>query len=182
VVLLRYGLRELRTVLQVDRAPDGTVSCWEAVEPHSGIAWSPDGRFRWTSHTGVESEIHRTPLAAVREPQVAFSIPGGRLLDARVPPYDHELELGATVQVSGHAVLDEPHRVALQLVLVPQGEEPYHRETVGDRRIDEGIPDLWVVLDRAGDDGPARMAAVQRVLRWPPPLQAETELPHPFDP
>jgi hypothetical protein len=172
VVLLRYGFRDLWTVLQVERAPDGTVTCWEAAAPRSGMAWSVDGRFRSITDAAAERETLRTPLIAVREPQVAYSIPGVRLLDGRVPRYDHDLDRGATVQVSGYAVLEEPDRVALQLVLVPQRDEPHHRETVGDRLIDRGVPDLWVVLNRPGDE-PAQVAAVRRILRWPPPLQAE---------
>jgi hypothetical protein len=57
---------------------------------------------------------------------------------------------------------------------VPRGEEPHHRETVGDRRFDDGNPDLWIVLDRRGED-PAGVAAVQHVLRWPPPIRAEAK-------
>jgi len=72
--------------------------------------------------------------------------------------YESDLQ-GATVQVSAHAVLEEPHRVALQLVLVPRGQQPYHRETVGDRRIEEGDPDIWIVLARFGDEPTERLVA-----------------------
>ncbi len=101
---------------------------------------------------------------------VAYSIPGWRLLDDTLPPYTSDIE-GATVQINAHAVLEEPHRVALQLVLVPPGQEPYHRETVGDRRIENGDPAMWIVLARQGDE-PAERLVASRVLRWPPPLRA----------
>jgi hypothetical protein len=155
VVLMRYGFGAFRAVLKIDRSQEGHVQCWETVEPFGGTTWSP--------------------LAAVREPRVVYSLPGPKLLDARLPAYASEIDLGATVQISAHAVIEEPHRVALQLVLVPRGEQPFHRETVGDRRIDDGDPDLWVVLDRRGDDPPDRVAAVQRVRRWPPPLGAQAK-------
>jgi hypothetical protein len=145
------------------------------VEPFGRMTWWTDGRFEWTSEAGREQRGDREPLAAVREPRVAYSIPGPKLLDARLPPYASDIDVGATVQISAQAVLDEPQRVALQLILVPRGEEPYHRETVGDRRIDDGDPDLWVVLDRRADDPSGRVAAVQRVLRWPPTLRAEAK-------
>jgi hypothetical protein len=175
VVLLRYGLRDLRPVLKIDRSQEGHIRCWETVEPFMGMAWSMDGRFEWTSDAGGEHHSHREPPPAVREPRVAYSVPGAKLLDARVPAYASDIDQGATVQISAHAVLEEPQHVALQLILVPRGEEPYHRETVGDRRIDDGDPDLWVVLDRRGDDPPGRPAAVHRVLRWPPPLRAQAK-------
>jgi hypothetical protein len=174
VVLLRYGLRELRAVLKVDRSREGHIRCWETVEPFTGMTWWMDGHFQRTTETGAEGESHRVPLPAISEPQIAYSIPGPKLLDARVPAYASDIDQGATVQVSAHAVLEEPDRVALQLVLVPPGEQPYHRETVGDRRIDVGTPDIWVVLDRVGDEPPGRVAAVQRIPRWPPPLRAQT--------
>lgn len=107
------------------------------------------------------------------EPHVAYSIPGPRLLDDRVLPCVPDIHQGATVQISAHAVLEEPNRVELQLVLVPRGEQPYHRETVGDRRIDGGDPDIWVVLARFGDEPAGRLVA-QRNPRWRPPLRAWT--------
>jgi hypothetical protein len=175
VVLLRYGLGEFRSVLKIDRSQEGHIRCWETVEPFIEMKWSMDGRFEWTSDAGGEHRSHREPLAEVREPRVAYSIPGPNLLDSRVPAYASDIDQGFTVQISAHAVLEEPHRVALQLILVPRGEEPYHRETVGDRRIDDGDPDLWVVLDRRGDDPSGRVVAVQRVLRWPPTLRAQAK-------
>jgi hypothetical protein len=138
------------------------------------MTWSVDGSFAWASDTTGERRSHREPLSQIREPQVAYSVPGPKLLDARVPEYASDIDQGATIQISAHAVLEEPHRVALQLVLVPRGEQPYHRETVGDRRFDDGNPDLWIVLDRRGED-PSGIAAVQHVLRWPPPIRAEVK-------
>jgi hypothetical protein len=178
VVLLRYGFGTgftFRPVLKIDRSQDGHVRCWETVEPFSGTTWSADGRFEWTSDGSGEQQSRREPLADVREPRIVHSIPGPKLLDAKLPAYASEIDQGATVQICAHAVIEEPHRVALQLILAPRGEEPFHRETVGDRRIDDGAPDLWVVLDRRGDDPPRRVAAVQRVLRWPPPLGAQAK-------
>jgi hypothetical protein len=160
--------------LKIDRSQEGHIRCWETVEPYNGMTWSMDGSFEWTGESTGGHRSHREPLSEVREPRVAYSVPGPKLLDARVPEYAPDVDQGATVQISAHAVLEEPHRVALQLVLVPRGEEPYHRETVGDRRFDDGNPDLWIVLDRRGDD-PSDVAAVQRVLRWPPPIRAEAK-------
>jgi hypothetical protein len=114
-----------------------------------------------TRGTGSEFERH-----------VAYSVPGPTLLSETVPRYAPDVDPGATVRISAHAVLDEPHRVALELVLVAHGNEPHHRETVGDRLIDSGDPDIWIVLTRAGDEPPERLVAAQRVLRWPPPVQA----------
>jgi hypothetical protein len=172
VVLLRYGLWRLHAALRVSRSEDGQISCVETRAPLAGAVWCADGRFRLTTETGTEHESQRRPLSTISQPLVAYSIPGPKLLD-EIPLYAPDVDLGATVQVSAHAVLEEPHRVALQLVLVPRGQEPYHRETVGDRRIDEGAPDIWVVLDRFGDDPPGRVAVAQHTLRWPPPLRAQ---------
>jgi hypothetical protein len=47
---------------------------------------------------------------------------------------------GATVQVDAGAVLEEPHRAELHLLLTPRGCVPEHRETVGDRSIEDGEP------------------------------------------
>jgi hypothetical protein len=174
VVLLRYGFGEFRSVLKVDRSEEGHIRCWETVEPFAGMTWLMDGSFERSSDADGRYHSHREPLTEVREPRVAYSIPGPKLLDARVPEYGSDIDQGATVQISAHAVLEEPHRVALQLILVPRGEEPYHRETVGDRRFDDGNPDLWIVLDRGSDD-PSDIAAVKHVPRWPPPLRAEAK-------
>jgi hypothetical protein len=168
VVLLRYGLWRLYPVLRVIRDESGEIRCDEARAPRAGMIWHPDGRFRVTDDAGVTQDSKRRTLASIDQPLVAYSIPGPRLLDENLPPYDRELDLGATIQVSAHAVLEEPRRVALQLVLVRRGDEPYHRETVGDRRIDDGQPDIWVVLATAGDAPPERVAVGQPVLRWPP--------------
>lgn len=173
VVLLRYGLWRLHVVLRVSRSQDGQISCVETGAPLAGMSWSAGGQFRLTTESGAEQESQRRPLTAISEPLVAYSIPGPKLLDESIPQYAPDVDAGATVQVSAHAVLEEPDRVALQLVLVPRGEEPYHRETVGDRRIDDGEPDIWVVLDRLGDEPPGRVAVAQRILRWPPPLRAQ---------
>lgn len=148
LVLLRFGLWDLRAVMRVDRAQDGSVSCSEVLDPrHSATCW-PDGRLRATAFTGREVDIHRTPPAELTTPQVVYSIPGSRLIDPRVPPYDGDLAEGATVQMSAYAVLDQPHRMSLALLLVPTGARPEHSELVGDRRIDQGVPDLWVLLTR----------------------------------
>ena len=175
VVLLRYGLGEFRSVLKIERSPGGDVRCRETVEPFRGMAWWTDGRFDWNTDAGQEHHSRREPLTEVREPRVAYNVPGPKLLDARVPEYASDIDQGATVQISAHAVMEEPHRVALQLVLVPRGEQPYHRETVGDRRIDDGDPDLWVVLNRRGDDHSDRLAAALPVPRWPPALRGHVK-------
>jgi len=168
VVLLRYGLWRLYPVLRVSRHENGEIRCAEARAPHPGMTWHPDGRFRLTDDAGVAQESERRTLASIDQPLVAYSMPGPRLLDESLTLYDRGLDSGATVQLSAHAVLEEPTRVELQLVLVRRGDEPYHRETVGDRRIDDGQPDIWVVLATAGDPPPLRVAAAQPVLRWPP--------------
>lgn len=172
VVLLRYGLWERHVALTVRRSQDGTVSCTEPLRQRylPGMTWLPSGLYRLTTDTSTDTTVQRTPFASLKEPEVAYSIPGARLLDGSLPLYAYDVHSGATIQVSGHAVLEEPHRVALQLVLVPRGQEPYHRETVGDRRIDDGEPTIWVVLTRSGDD-PAERLVANRVLRWPPQLR-----------
>ncbi len=172
VVLLRYGLGRLYPVLKLARSQEGNISCFEAAEPIAGMTWWMDGRFRRTAESNIERVGQRAALSGLREPHVAYSMPGPSLLDPSLPPYDSSIDRGATIQVSGHAVLEEAHRVALQLVLVPRGQEPYHRETVGDRRIEEGEPDIWIVLARLGDE-PAERLVANRILRWPPPLRAE---------
>jgi hypothetical protein len=172
LVLLRHGLWRLKLALIVDRSQE-EVSCVEPMEQQqgAGMRWLTDGRF-WLACGTSELAGQRTPHSSIGAPEVAYGIPGRRLLNDHLPPYSSDMQ-GATVQISAHAVLEEPHRVALQLVLVPRGQEPYHRETVGDRRIDENDPALWIVLDRDGEEPTERMAA-SRVLRWPPPLRAET--------
>src|SRR6185503_1686476 len=124
---------------------------------------------------GIEQRGQRPALVAIDGPLVAYSIPGPQLLDEGIPPYDSDIDVGATVQVSAHAVLEEPNRVALQVVLVPRGEEPLHRETVGDRRTDDGQPDIWIVLDRSGEEPPGRVAVAQRVPRSQPPVRAHAK-------
>jgi hypothetical protein len=182
VVLLRYGLCGLVAVLKVERSHDGRISCWETVHPFIGMTWWMDGRFAWTTDVGREQYSHRVPLPSVRKPQIAYTIPGPRLLAAGFPAYASDIDQGATVQISAHAVVEEPQRVALQLVLVPRGDQPYHRETVGDRRIDDGDPDIWVVLDRRSDGPPDGVAVAQRVRHWPPPLGAQAHpSERPFD-
>jgi hypothetical protein len=173
VVLLRYGLWRLYPVLRVSRHESGEIRCAEARAPQAGMTWQPDGRFRLTDDAGVARDSERRTLASIDQPLVAYSIPGPRLLDESLPLYDRSLDLGATVQVSAYAVLEEPTRAELQLILVRRGEEPDHRETVGDRRIDDGQPDIWVVLATAGDPPPARVAVARPVLRWPP-LRAQS--------
>jgi hypothetical protein len=176
LVLLRYGLRRTRLALIVDRAEDGEVSCVEPVEQEqgAGMRWLADGRF-WLACGTTERMTQRTPLSGLTQPEVVYSIPGPRLVNGRAPDYSSAMP-GATVQICAYAVLEEPDRVALQLLLTPQGQQPYHRETVGDRRIDEGSPALWIVLDRDGDEPPDGVAAAQRVLRWPPPLRGAVRL------
>lgn len=173
VVLLRYGLWRLHAVLRVSRSPDGQISCVETRAPFAGATWCADGQYRRTTEMETKHESQRRAPAAITQPLVVYSIPGPRLVEDTVPLYASDVDEGATVQVSAHAVLEEPHRVELQLVLVPHGQEPYHRETVGDRRIDDGEPDIWVVLDRSGDEPPGRVAVAQPIPRWPPPLRAE---------
>jgi hypothetical protein len=151
VVLLRYGLRRLYPVLRVLRTDNGEIRCAEVRVPCAGMMWHPDGRFRLTDSAGRPHDSQRRTLASINEPLVVYSISGPELLDDALQPYDSTLDVGATVQVSAHAVLEEPTRVALQLVLVKRGDEPYHRETVGDRRIDDGQPDIWIVLARCDD-------------------------------
>jgi len=150
VVLLRYGLWRLRVVMRLMRDAEGSVSCAEGIEPFARIAW----------------RMHE-----LQEPVVVFSIPGPKLLDERLYTYDSIADKGATVQISAYAVLEEPDRVALQLVMVPRGQEPYHRETVGDRRIDDGEPAMWIVLARFGEE-PGERVAAQRIPGWPRPLRA----------
>jgi hypothetical protein len=167
----------LKLALIVDRSEDGEVSCVEPLEQEqgSGMRWLPDGSY-WLGSGARELKGQRTPLARVSQPEVAYSIPGPRLVSGRLPSYSRDPYVyGATVQISAHAVLEEPNRVALQLVLVAPGQEPYHRETVGDRRIDDGHPNVWIVLDRDGDEPTERLVA-NRVLRWPPPLGAAERL------
>jgi len=168
LVLMREGFWPRYVVLTVSRSQHGDISCAETVHGRAGMTWWMDGRFCLTTDAGAEFRGNRTPLPNLKEPEVAYSIPGPRLLDDGFL-YESDLQ-GATVQVSAHAVLEEPHRVALQLVLVPRGQQPYHRETVGDRRIEEGDPDIWIVLARFGDEPTERLVA-NRVLRWPPPLR-----------
>jgi hypothetical protein len=139
------------------------------------MTWHPDGRFQLTAHNGIERWDVRRPLASIDQPLVAYSIAGPSLLDETIPHYSSDIDVGATVQLDAHAVLEEPAQVALHLILVKHGEEPYHRETVGDRRIDDGQPDIWVVLDRSGDEPPRRVAVAQRILRWPPPIRAQAK-------
>jgi hypothetical protein len=173
VVLLRYGLWRLYPVLRVTRGENGEISCAEIRTPGAGMTWHPDGRFQLTNDNGILQHSQRRALASIDQPLVAYSIPGPQLLDETLPHYAHDVDVGATVQVSAHAVLEEPKRVALQLVLVPRGDEPHHRETVGDRRIDDGEPDIWVVLATSGEGPPGRVAAAQPVLPWPPPLRTQ---------
>jgi hypothetical protein len=173
IVLLRYGLWEWQVALTVSRSQDGDISSTEPLRQRyaAGMMWSANGLYRLTTDTSTDTKEQRAPLTSLREPEIAYSIPGVRLLDGSLPPYEYDAHSGATVQVSAHAVLEEPHRVALQLVLVPKGQEPYHRDAVGDRRIDDGEPTMWVVLTRSGDD-PAERLVANRALRWPPPLRA----------
>jgi len=183
VVLLRYGLREFHVALTVGRSHDGDISCTEPLrqEHRAGMTWSPNGLYCLTTDRGGQLNTQRTPLASLKEPEVAYSIPGLKLVDGGLPPYAYDVDHGATVQISGHAVVEEPHRVALQLVLVPRGQEPYHRETVGDRRIDDGEPTMWIVLTRSGGE-PAERLVANRVLRWPPPVRVgNTARPQPID-
>jgi hypothetical protein len=156
-------------VMKISRSPQGDISCGETVHGWAGMTWRVDGGFSLTTDTRAEFRGNRTPLRSLKEPEVAYSMAGRRLLDDGFP-YERDLQ-GATVQISAQAVIEEPDHVALQLVLVPRNHEPYHRETVGDRRIDDGEPDIWIVLARFGDE-PAERLAAARVLRWPPPLRA----------
>jgi hypothetical protein len=180
LVLLRYGLRDLRSALTVERLADGGISCWEPWPPHAGVTWRFDGRAESTNEVAKCWRSYRLPLADLGGPLVAYSVLGPRLLDPGVPAYDWALDRGATVQLDGHEVLDRPHLVALQIVAVPHTQQPRHRETVGDRRFHEGQPDLWVVLYRLRAEPPDRVAAALRPNRWPPPLELHAH--RPFDP
>ena len=172
VVLMRYGLWVWHVALTVDRSQDGDISCAEPLRQHApaGMKWWLNGRYCLITDLGAELSAQRTPLASLKEPEVAYSIPGARLLDGGSPLYSSDVDVGATVQVSRHAVIEDPNRVALQLVLAPRGQAPYCRETVGDRRIDDGEPTMWILLAQSDDDPAARLVA-NRVLRWPPPLR-----------
>jgi len=169
LVLLRHGLRNLRCAVGVERLADGGISCWEEWPPHAGVTWRFDGRTQSTSESARGWDSYRLPLADLASPLVTYSVPGTRLLDPALPEYDWPLHQGATVQIDGDEILAYPHLVALQIVAVPHTQQPPHRETVGDRRIDEGQPDLWVVLNRLGTEPPDRVAAAARPRRWPPP-------------
>jgi hypothetical protein len=109
LVLMRRGLWHLNLALIVDRAPDGEVSCVEPIEQQqgTGMRWLMDGRF-WLAVGPTELKGNRTPLASLRQPEVAYSIPGSRLLNERLPHYSSDIQ-GATVQINAHAVLEEPH-------------------------------------------------------------------------
>src|SRR5262245_62080018 len=134
VVLLRYGLRDLRSAIAVERLTDGGISCSELWPPHSGVTWRFDGHTRSTSGEAKGWSSYRLPLADLGGPLVAYSVPGTRLLEAGA--YDRVSHRGATVQIDGDEVRDYPHLVALQIVAVPHKEQPRFRETVGDRCID----------------------------------------------
>lgn len=177
VVLLRFGFHDLRTVLTVERLEDGAVWCREQLPPHAGVTWWPDGRVKSESHQGAEWSSYRSPLTGAGGLQAIHSISGSRLLDPALPAYDLDLDRGATIQLSGDDVLAEPHQVALQIVAVPRGEQPRHRETVGDRRIDEGQPDLWVVLHSLAGEPPDRVAAVLKPRHSPPPVWISAKRP-----
>jgi hypothetical protein len=179
-VLLRFGFHDLRTVVTVERLEDGAVYCREHVPPHGGVTWWPDGSVKSQGHQGAEWSSRRSPLTEDGVVQTIYSISGSRLLDPPPPAYDWDLDRGATVQLSGDDVLADPQRVALHVVAVSPGEQPPHRETVGDRRIDEGQPDLWVVLGRLAGEPPDRVAAVLKPRRWPPPLAIHAK--RPFEP
>ena len=141
--------------LAVERLADG-ISCWEKLPPHIGATWrpSPEG---------------------LTDPQVIYSVPGPRLVHQPAWAYDSEVDRGATIQIDGEEVRDEPGLVALQVVAVPHGQELSHRETIGDRRIDEGDPDLWVVLHRLGIEPSGLVVAALRPHRWPPLLWVHGE-------
>jgi hypothetical protein len=182
VVLLRYGLRDLRSAVAVERLTDGSISCWEQRPPHAGVTWRFDGSAQSTSEGASSWSSYRLPLGDLGGPLVTFSVPGPRLLDPGVPAYDSALHRGATVQLDGEEILDHPHLVALQIVAVPHTQLPRHRETVGDRCIDRGRPDLWVVLNRLGTEPPDRVAAALGRHRWPPPLVLHAKRPFDSEP
>jgi len=92
------------------------------------------------------------------------------LLGPEVPDYDPKLHTGATVQLDGDEAREHSDFVALQVLAVPHGEQPPHRETIGDRRIDDGQPDLWAVMNRLGHPPPDQVAAALRPGRRPPPM------------
>ena len=136
--------------LTLERLADG-ISCWEKLPPHAGTTWRPS-------------------LEGLTDPHVIYSVPGPRLVHQAAWAYDSGIDRGATIQIDGEEVRDEPGLVALEVVAVPHGQAPPHRETIGDRRVDEGEPDLWVVLHRLGIEPPGLVAAALRPHRWPPPL------------
>ena len=141
--------------LTVERLADG-ISCWEKLPPHTGTTWRPSAE-------------------ALIDSQVIYSVPGPRLVHQAAWAYDSGLDRGATIQIDGEEVRNQPGLVALQVVAVPHGQQPHHRETIGDRRIDEGEPDLWVVLHRFGIEPPGRVAAALRPHRWPPSLRVHAD-------
>jgi hypothetical protein len=145
------------------------------------VTWRFDGRAESRSEAAAGWSSYSLPLADLAGPLVTFSVPGKRLLDPAVAEYDWDLDRGATVQVDGDEILNYPHRVALQIVAVPHSQQPPHCETVGDRRFDEGQPDLWVVLNRPGTEPPEAVAAALRPpRRWSPTLEVHAK--RPFDP
>jgi hypothetical protein len=158
VVLLRWGFGRLRPVLTVDRAPDGSVSCWEQWPARTAVTW-------------------RVPLGDLEEPLVIYSVPGLRLLNPGVPAYDSSVDLGATVQLDGEEVFATPQLVTLQIVGVPHAQKPRCRETVGDRCFDQGRPDLWVILSRTGNQPPAGVAVRLPPRPSPPPLALHVHRP-----
>jgi hypothetical protein len=148
--------------LTLSRSRQGHMSCVESLQrpgqPAAGMTWWVDGRYRFTTETGARLRSHRMPLATLKDPELAYRMPGSALLDQRLPAYTPQM-LGATVQIAAEAVLEEPDRVELQLLLAPRGQVPEHRETVGDRLIEDGEPSLWMVLARFGGDPASALAA-----------------------
>jgi hypothetical protein len=131
--------------LRLSRSAQGHISCMETLpgqrpnQPAAGMTWWMDGRYRLTTETGDRLKTHRMPLTRLKAPELAYRMPGWALVDRSLPHYTPEMR-GATVQVAAEAVLEEPDRVELQLLLTPRGHVPEHRETIGDRAIEDGDP------------------------------------------
>jgi hypothetical protein len=89
IVLLRYGLWEWQVALTVSRSQDGDISSTEPLRQRyaAGMMWSANGLYRLTTDTSTDTKEQRAPLTSLREPEIAYSIPGVRLLDGSLPPY-----------------------------------------------------------------------------------------------
>src|SRR5271169_4497234 len=116
------------------------------------MTWWRDGRYRLTTTTGATLKAGRAPLARLGTPELAYRVPGWALLEEGLPHHTPEMR-GATVQLAAEDVAREPDVLELQLLLIPRGHVPEHRESMGDRVIEEGDPSIWVRLAPLGDAG-----------------------------